>query len=189
MDNSLIEQNYRAIVETGTAGCADASDPLQSCPFPAMSGTKAQPIVVTNYSMAAARSAVVVLITPFLAGGIAFALFGIEGPIAYGLAAFLAVLLLVMWMSATRLNWSIQLGEHIEVRRTFGVRRYPLNDLTSVRVRWIGSSLAASEPWFNPAYSVLVFQIRDGGRFQVRQPAGEVERTLWECLEKKTGFR
>jgi len=150
-----------------------------------MCGTKGQPIVLTNYSMAAARLAVVLLMTPLLGGGIAFAWLGIEGPFAYGLAAFLAVLLLVMWMSVAGLNWSIQLGEHIEVRRTFGVRRYPVNDLTNVRVRWIGSSLAGNEPWFNPAYSVLVFQVRDGGRFQVRHPAGETERTLWECLEKK----
>ena len=56
-----------------------------------------KPVVLTNYSVAAGPLGVAILLTPFLLGASLFALMGVEGPLAYGLPAFFAMLLLGLW--------------------------------------------------------------------------------------------
>lgn len=147
-----------------------------------MSDTRRPTIVVTNYNMALARFAVVVLLTPLLAGASAFALAGIQGTLAYGSAALFLLLLLGLWMTAARLICSVRLGEHLEIRRTFGVRRYPFHDLTSVRQDRIGSIFTTTWP---RRHRLLVFQLRYGERFYIGQPAGDAECVLLEFLEQQ----
>ncbi len=133
--------------------------------------------MLTNYSVASARVAVVVLLTPLLLGAIALLLLGGEGLEVYGLAALLGLLLFALWWSVVRLTWSIRFAGDISVRSTRGVRRYAWDDLKHYRVRRVGSSFSRGR-----RYAFLVCFMRDGRRYEVGIPPHVVGQSLPDLL-------
>jgi hypothetical protein len=136
---------------------------------------------LSNYNMAGARLGVVVLMTPLVGLGIAFALLAIKEPVAYGVAAFLFLILIALWATVINLTWTIRLGERsVVVRRTFRLERRPLSDISRVRVRHIKSQFTRRAPW---RYGLLVFEMSGGRPAQVLKPAGQTEEDLCLFLE------
>jgi hypothetical protein len=135
---------------------------------------------LSNYNMAAARLGVVVLMTPLVGFGIACALLAARGPLAYGLAGFLVLILIALWATVINLTWMIQLDETgIVIQRMFRRQRRPLSDLTQVRVQSIKSQFTRRMPL---RHTVLAFDVERLPPALILKPDSRGEHDLLSFL-------
>jgi len=137
-------------------------------------------VYLSNFNVAAARLGVVVLMTPVVGFGIACAVLAARGPLAYGIAGFLVLMLIALWATVINLTWAIRLDETgVVIHRMFRRQRRPLSDLTKVRVQSIKSQFTRRTPL---RYTMLIFDVKGLPSALILKPDSQRESDLLTFL-------